>query len=92
MVTRAKATAQKLRAVPAEAFKAPGGKGESLARGFVVGDRALPQPNLATFQKGAEAPVPLIIGNTSDDGSIAVAFGIDPRRRSSRSLARRASW
>ena len=74
----ASASAARLRSVPAEAFAGLVGKGESLAPSFVVGDRALPQPILAAFQKGAEAAVPLIIGNTSDDGSIAVAFGLDP--------------
>jgi para-nitrobenzyl esterase len=38
----------------------------------------LPQTILPVFQSGGEAPVPLIIGNTSDDGSIAVEFGMDP--------------
>jgi para-nitrobenzyl esterase len=74
----ASASAADLRAVPAEAFAALVGKGESLAPSFIVGDRALPQPILAAFQHGAEAPLPLIIGNTSDDGSIALAFGMDP--------------
>jgi len=74
----AKATAAELRAVPAQAFAALDGKAESLAPSFVVGDRALPQPILASFQKGSEAKLPLIIGNTSDDGSVAGAFGMDP--------------
>jgi para-nitrobenzyl esterase len=74
----AKASAAELRAVPAEAFAAAGGKGESLAPAFVVGDRALPRPILASFQKGSEAKLPLIIGNTSDDGSVAFTFGLDP--------------
>ncbi len=72
------ATAAALRAVPADAFGGLVGPGESLAPSFIVGDRALPPPILAAFQKGAEAPLPLIIGNTSDDGSIAVAFVMDP--------------
>lgn len=74
----AQATAAELRAVPAEAFTSADGKGESLSPSFVVGDRALPQPILAAFQQGNEARLPLIIGNTSDDGSIAVSFGMDP--------------
>ncbi len=74
----AKASAAELRAVPADAFGPLIGKAESLAPSFILGDRALPAPILATFQNGKEAQVPLIIGNTSDDGSIAVAFGMDP--------------
>ena len=74
----AKASAADLRAAPADAFAALVGPGESLAPSFIVGDRALPQAILASFQKGAEAQVPLIIGNTSDDGSVAVAMGVDP--------------
>ena len=74
----ANATAAELRAVPAEAFEKLDGAELSLAPGFIVGDSALPQPILSVFQNGGEAQVPLIIGNTSDDGSIAVAFGMDP--------------
>lgn len=74
----ANASAAELRAVPAEAFAGLAGPGESLAPSFIVGDRALPQPILESFRKGAEAQVPLVIGSTSDDGSVAVAFGLDP--------------
>jgi para-nitrobenzyl esterase len=74
----ASATAAQLRAVPADAFAGLDGPGESLAPSFVVGDAALPMPILASFQKGVEAGVPLIIGSTSDDGSVAAAFGLDP--------------
>ena len=74
----ANATADQLRAVPAEAFASLNGRGESLTPSFVFGDRALPQPILDAFQQGNEAPVPLIIGSTSDDASVAVAFGMDP--------------
>ena len=74
----ASATAAELRSVPAEAFEALSGNDVSLTPVFVVGDEALPQPILSVFQQGREAHVPLIIGNTSDDGSIAVAMGMDP--------------
>jgi para-nitrobenzyl esterase len=73
-----RAAAARLRAVPAEAFGAIEDKSATLAPGFIVGDRALPRAILGTFQKGAEAKLPLIIGNTSDDGSVALAFGVDP--------------
>jgi para-nitrobenzyl esterase len=72
------ATAAQLRAVPAEAIAALDGKDQTLAPSFIAGDAALPQPILATFQRGVEHALPLVIGNTSDDGSIAVAFGVDP--------------
>lgn len=72
------ATAAQLRALPADAFAQPTARGESLAPTFVDGDAVLPRPILQTFQDGAEARLPLIIGSTSDDGSIAVAFGMDP--------------
>jgi para-nitrobenzyl esterase len=74
----ANATAAELRALPADAFAALDGPGLSLAPSFIVGAAALPRPILATFQRGEEAPVPLVVGNTSDDGSVAVAFGLDP--------------
>jgi para-nitrobenzyl esterase len=77
-VNGANATAAELRAAPAEAFEALDGNDVSLAPGFIVGDAALPRPILSVFQGGGEAAVPLIIGNTSDDGSIAIAFGMDP--------------
>lgn len=74
----ATATAAQLRSVPAEAFAGLVGKGESLAPSFVVGDRAMPQTILAAFRKGADAPLPLLIGSNSDDGSVALLFGLDP--------------
>ena len=74
----ASATAAELRSVPAEAFEALSGNDLSLTPVFVVGDAVLPEPILSVFQQSREAPVPLIIGNTSDDGSIAVAMGMDP--------------
>ncbi len=74
----AAATAAELRSVPAEAFEALSGNDLSLTPVFIVGDAALPRPILSVFQQGREANVPLIIGNTSVDGSIAVAMGMDP--------------
>ena len=74
----ANATAAELRGVPAQAFEKLNGEGLSLAPSFVADDSALPAPILTTFQQGGEARVPLIIGNTSDDGSIAADFGLDP--------------
>ena len=71
------ASAAELRALPAQAIAGLDGKDLSLAPSFVVGDAALPAPILSAFQRGTEHALPLVIGNTSDDGSIAVAFGID---------------
>ena len=74
----ADATIAELRAVRAEKFGSLTGLGLSLAPSIVVGDVALPKPILEVFKDGGEAPVPLIIGNNSDEATVAVAFGIDP--------------
>lgn len=69
-----------LRAVPAEKFAALNQKGTTLAPSFVTGDAALPQPILDTFQQGGEAPVPLLIGNNSNEATVVELFGIDPAK------------
>ena len=75
----ARATTAQLRAVSAARFGASlKGENLSLAPGFVVGDTVLPQPILDTFQQGRQARVPLIIGNNSDEATVADAFGLDP--------------
>ncbi len=74
----ASASLAELRAVPADRFFAVKDKGTSLAPSLVVGDAALPATILSTFQRGGEAALPLVIGNNSDEASVAVAFGIDP--------------
>jgi len=74
----ANATLEQLRAVPAEKFAPLNQKGMTLAPVFVAGDAALPEPILDIFQKGKQAAVPLIIGNNSDEATVAEAFGIDP--------------
>ena len=76
----ASATADQLRAVPAKNFVPLKGKGLSLAPSLIVGDAVMPQPFLDAFEKGEEAPVPLIIGSNSDEASVATTFGIDPDR------------
>jgi para-nitrobenzyl esterase len=76
----ADATLAELRAVPANKFGPLNDKGLTLAPGFVIGDAALPETILDTFQKGNEAPVPLIIGNNSDEATVAESFGIDPAK------------
>lgn len=74
----AAATASALRATPAEKFAVTNQRDQMLAPSFVIGDAALPQPILETFQQGGEAPAPLIIGNNSDEATVVELFGIDP--------------
>lgn len=73
----ANATAAQLRLVPARKFAEIKGQGLSNAPVPISGDKVLPQSIEATFAAGKEAPVPLILGNTSDDASVVSAFGID---------------
>ncbi len=74
----ADATTAELRAIPAERFGQLKGPGLSNSPLPIGGDTVLPQSIQDIFAAGKEAPLPLILGNTSDDGSVAVAFGIDP--------------
>ncbi len=74
----AAATAAQLRAVPAERFGRIEDRALSLAPGFIVGDEALPQPILETFQRQRQARLPLIVGSNSDESTVAVGFGLDP--------------
>jgi para-nitrobenzyl esterase len=74
----AEATAAELRAVPAEKFGQLKGQGLSNAPVPNAGDKVLPQSIQETFAAGKEAPVPLILGDTSDDASVVEAFGIKP--------------
>lgn len=74
----ANATLEQLRAVPAAEFTPLNQTGLTLMPVFVTGDAAVPEPVLDVFQKGKEAAVPMIIGNNSDEASVAIAFGINP--------------
>jgi para-nitrobenzyl esterase len=74
----ADATMQQLRAVPAERFGQLKGQDYSLGPLPVAGDKVLPSSIQDTFAAGKEAPLPLILGNTSDDSSVVIAFGINP--------------
>jgi len=67
-----------LRSVPAAAFAGVSGRRLSLAPSLVYGDAALPSPILDRFEQGQSAPLPLIIGNNSNEASVAELFGIDP--------------
>ena len=81
-----RATAEQLRAVPAEKFTEktmPGPEGTdvlvpSLGPVTVWGDKVLPKKLRATFEAGEQAPVRLIIGSNSDESSVLAAFQIDP--------------
>ncbi|MFN0218456.1 MAG: carboxylesterase/lipase family protein [Hyphomicrobium sp.] len=73
-----RATAKQLRAVPADKLVALDGKGLSNAPVPISGDKVLPRSIEAVFRAGDEKPLPLIVGNNSDDASVALAFGVDP--------------
>jgi para-nitrobenzyl esterase len=74
----AEASLAELRNVPASRFGALNGKGQFTGPVPIRGDRVLPVSVEEAFEKGQEAALPLIVGNTSDDGSVAFDFGIDP--------------
>jgi para-nitrobenzyl esterase len=44
----------------------------------ISGDIVLSEPIADTFKAGTEAKLPLILGNTSNDSSVVLDFGIDP--------------
>lgn len=67
-----------LRQVPAAAFATLTGPGRSLAPSPVYGDAVLPAPILEQFERGETAPLPLLIGNNSNEASVAELFGVDP--------------
>jgi para-nitrobenzyl esterase len=72
------ATMAELRAVPAVKFGALKGQNLSTSPVPISGDKVLPESIQDTFAAGKEARVPLILGNSSDDSSVVVAFGVDP--------------
>lgn len=74
----ADATAEQLRAISAEAFSKLEGKGLTTSPVPIAGDKVLPRTIEAIFKTGDEAAVPLIIGDNSDDASVALAFGVKP--------------
>ncbi|MDY7228363.1 carboxylesterase/lipase family protein [Hyalangium rubrum] len=44
----------------------------------IYGDQVLSESLADTFRKGTEAPLPLILGSTSNDSSVVLAFGVEP--------------
>lgn len=70
------ASAEQLRAIPAEAFwslTAP----LTIGPAPIVGDAVLPQPMLETFFSGRQHPLPVMIGSNSDEASVMAVFGVD---------------
>lgn len=76
----AEASLQELREVPAAKFGALIESGEFTGPAPIRGDKVLPEPIEEVFEKGQEAALPLMLGNTSDDGSVAFDFGVDPAK------------
>ena len=74
----AAASLAQLREVAPQRFFGLRDPATNLAPGFIVGDAALPRPILETFQRKQQAPLPLLIGNNSDEATVAVAFGLEP--------------
>ena len=74
----AAASVEDLRAIPAIDLVTLQGEGLSLGPVPIVGDLVLPASIQDTFANGQEKAAPLIIGSTSDDGSVISAFGISP--------------
>ncbi|SCC07837.1 para-nitrobenzyl esterase [Kosakonia oryzendophytica] len=70
------ASAEQLRAIPAQAFwplVAP----LKIAPAPIVGDAVLPDPTLDVFFAGRQHPLPVIIGSNSDEASVMAEFGVD---------------
>ncbi|KMK19493.1 carboxylesterase [Pluralibacter gergoviae] len=70
------ASAEQLRAIPAEAFWPLEG---ALKNGPVPisGDAVLPQPMLDVFFRGGQHPMPVMVGSNSDEASVMAVFGVD---------------
>lgn len=75
----AKARLAELRKIPAKRFGRLRGKDLSMSPVPVVGDKVLPRSIANTFAAGKQAPVPLIVGSTSDDASVIAALGFSPK-------------
>lgn len=70
------ATAEQLRAIPADAFwslDAP----HNIDPTPIVGDAVLPQPMLDAFFHAQQHPMPVMIGSNSDEASVMAVFGVD---------------
>ncbi|MCP3098264.1 carboxylesterase family protein [Myxococcus sp. K15C18031901] len=71
-------TPEQLRALPGDDFwmRSPG---TVVTPSPVVGDPVLPRTIRAAFRDDHALRVPLMLGSTSFDSSVALAFGIDPK-------------
>ena len=72
------ATAEALRALPAERFTQDGVRPAVPGFGPAVGGAALPEAPLAAIRSGRSAGVPLIIGVNSNEASLMQAYGMQP--------------
>lgn len=70
------ATAEQLRALPAEIFW-PLGAPFKISPVPISGDAVLPEPMLDVFFAAKHHPVPLMIGSNSDEASVLAVFGVD---------------
>ncbi|PKH26747.1 carboxylesterase [Enterobacterales bacterium CwR94] len=70
------ATAEQLRALPADAFMTlPPPLAVSPVP--IVGDLLLPEPMMEVFAEGKQRKLPLMIGSNSDEASVLSYFGVD---------------
>ncbi|ENY5348836.1 carboxylesterase/lipase family protein [Klebsiella sp. CN_Kp088] len=72
----ADASAEQLRAIPADAFWALTAP-LNIGPAPIVGDAVLPEPMLDTFFKGRQHAMPVMIGSNSDEASVMAVFGVD---------------
>lgn len=72
------ATAEALRALPAEQFTQDGVRPAVPGFGPAVGGAALPEAPLAAIRGGRSAEVPLIIGVNSNEASLMQSYGMQP--------------
>ncbi|MBY6256632.1 carboxylesterase/lipase family protein [Phytobacter diazotrophicus] len=72
----ADATAETLRAIPAEAFW-PLASPLKIAPAPIAGDSVLPVPALDVFFNATQHPMPVIVGSNSDEASVMAEFGVD---------------
>lgn len=70
------ATAEQLRAIPAEDFW-PLVSPLKIAPAPISGDGVLPQPMMEVFFAGQQHPMPVIVGSNSDEASVMAEFGVD---------------
>jgi para-nitrobenzyl esterase len=75
----ANASAEDLRKLDADGFWAIDSKTAQFGLPTPIsGDTVLPEPLFDVFEKGEQAKLPLIIGNTSDDSSVLADFDFSP--------------